>query len=81
VNIVNIVNVSERRNGPGQYFVLILEAIKSRGNCLEMIAADMLFMALARLIAVLLVAQRLQLLELVRNSLEPIHIEAAAAKA
>ena len=63
---------------------LMLGTGKSRGYCLEMIAADflagaslepgaedMLFLALARLIDVLPVAQRLQLLEMVRNSLEP----------
>ena len=63
---------------------LMLGTGKSRGYCLEMIAADflagaslepgaedMLFLALARLIAILPVAQRLQLLEMVRNSLEP----------
>jgi hypothetical protein len=44
-------------------------------------AEDMLFLALARLIAVLPVAQRLQLLEMVRASLEPVQTEAAAAKA
>jgi hypothetical protein len=67
---------------------------KSRGYCLEMIAAgflvgaslepsaeDMLFLALARLIAVLPVAQRLQLRDMVRNSLEPVQTETAAAKA
>ena len=42
---------------------------------------DMLFLALARLIGVLPVAQRLQLLELVRNSLEPVQTEAAATEA
>ncbi len=69
---------------------LMLGTSKSRGYCLEMIAADflagaslepgaedMLFLALARLIAVLPVAQRLQLLEMVRNSLEPIQTQAA----
>ena len=70
---------------------LILGTGKSRGYCLEMIAADflagasleagaedLLFLALARLIAVLPVAQRLQLLEMVRNSLEPVQTETAA---
>ena len=64
---------------------LMLGTGKSRGYCLEMIAADflagaslepgaedMLFLALARLIGILPVAQRLQLLEMVRNSLEPV---------
>ena len=58
---------------------------KSRGYCLEMIAADFLagasleagaestlFLALARLIGALPVAQRLQLLDMVRNGLEPV---------
>jgi hypothetical protein len=70
---------------------LMLGTGKSRGYCLEMIAADflagasleagaedLLFLALARLIAVLPVAQRLQLLEMVRNSLEPVQTETAA---
>ncbi len=70
---------------------LMLGTGKSRGYCLEMIAADFLagaslepgaednlFLALARLIAILPVAQRLQLLEMVRNSLEPVQTEAAA---
>ena len=70
---------------------LMLGTGKSRGYCLEMIAADflagaslepcaedMLFLALARLIAILPVAQRLQLLEIVRNSLEPVRTETAA---
>jgi hypothetical protein len=73
---------------------LMLGTNKSRGYCLEMIAADflagaslepgaedMLFLALARLIGILPVAQRLQLLEMVRNSLESVQTEAAAAKA
>jgi hypothetical protein len=64
---------------------------KSRSYCLEMIAADflagaslepgaenVLFLALARLIGILPVAQRLQLLEIVRASLEPQQIETAA---
>jgi hypothetical protein len=70
---------------------LMLGTNKSRGYCLEMICADFLagaslepgaedtlFLALARLIGILPVAQRLQLLEIVRNSLEPIQTEAAA---
>ena len=70
---------------------LMLGTSKSRGYSLEMIAADflagaslepgaedMLFLALARLIGILPVAQRLQLLEMVRNSLEPIQTETAA---
>ena len=48
------------------------------GASLEPGAENMLFLALARLIAVLPVAQRLQLLEMVRNSLEPVQTEAAA---
>jgi hypothetical protein len=70
---------------------LMLGTSKSRGYCLEMISADflagaslepgaenMLFMALARLIGILPVAQRLQLLEMVRASLEPVQTETAA---
>ena len=70
---------------------LMLGTGKSRGYCLEMIAADFLagaslepgtedrlFLALARLVGILPVAQRLQLLEMVRNSLDPIQTEAAA---
>ena len=73
---------------------LMLGTDKSRGYCLEMIAADFLagasleagaestlFLALARLIGALPVAQRLQLLEIVRNGFEPVQTEAAAAKA
>ena len=64
---------------------LMLGTDKSRGYCLEMISADFLagasleagaegtlFLALARLIGILPVAQRLQLLEMVRTSLEPV---------
>jgi hypothetical protein len=51
------------------------------GASLEPGAEDMLFLALARLVGVLPVAQRLQLLEMVRASLEPIQTEAAAAEA
>ena len=67
---------------------------KSRGYCLEMIAADFLagasleagaentlFLALARLIGALPVAQRLQLLKIVRNGLEQVQTEASAATA
>jgi len=73
---------------------LMLGTDKSRGYCLEMICADFLagasleagaegtlFLALARLIGALPVAQRLQLLEIVRNSLEPVQTEAAAIEA
>ncbi len=69
---------------------LMLGTDKSRGYCLEMIAADFLagasleagaesklFLALARLVGALAVAQRKQLLEIVRNGLEPVHTEAA----
>ena len=72
---------------------LMLGTGKSRGYCLEMICADflagaslepgaedMLFLALARLIGVLPVAQRLQLLEMVRNSLEPVQTEVATVE-
>ncbi len=67
---------------------------KSRGYCLEMMCADFLagssfeagtenalFMALVRLISALRVAQRLQLLEIVRYSLEPIQTNAATIEA
>jgi hypothetical protein len=73
---------------------LMLGTGKSRGYCLEMVAADflagaslepgaedMLRLALARLIGVLPVAQRLQLFETVRNSLEPVQTEAATTEA
>ena len=73
---------------------LMLGTGKSRGYCLEMIAADFLagasleasaestlFLALARLIGALPMAQRLQLLDMVRNSLEPVHAETAAITA
>lgn len=67
---------------------------KSRGYCLEMICADFLagasleadqkdalFLALARLISALSVGQRLQLLDVVRNTIEPVPTEEAAAEA
>ncbi len=73
---------------------LMLGTDKSRGYCLEMICADFLagasleadqgnalFFALARLISALPVAQRLQLLEIVRNGLELVQTEAAATEA
>ena len=73
---------------------LMLGTDKSRGYCLEMICADFLagasleagaestlFLALARLIGALPVAQRLQLLDIVRNGLEPIQTEVAATEA
>ncbi len=73
---------------------LMLGTDKSRGYCLEMIAADflagasleagaesMLFLALARLIGALPLAQRLQLLDMARNNLEPLPTEAAATEA
>jgi hypothetical protein len=73
---------------------LMLGTDKSRGYCLEMICADFLagasleadqenalFLALARLIGALHVAQRLQLLDLVRSSLERIRAEVAATEA
>jgi hypothetical protein len=73
---------------------LMLGTDKSRGYCLEMICADflagaslevgaenMLFLALARLIGALPVKQRLQLVEVVRNNLEPVPTEAAATEA
>ena len=73
---------------------LMLGTDKSRGYCLEMIAADFLagasleagsentlILAVARLIGALHVTQRLQLLEIVRNSLEPAKTETSAATA
>ncbi|MGA8075497.1 MAG: hypothetical protein WB995_18625, partial [Candidatus Acidiferrales bacterium] len=73
---------------------LILGTDKSRGYCLEMICADFLagasleagaestlFLALARLISALPVAQRVQLLDTVRNGLEAIKTEVAATEA
>ena len=73
---------------------LILRTDKSRGYFLEIICADFpagasletdhenaLFVALARLIDALLAAQRLQLLDMVRNGLEPIQTEVAATEA
>ena len=73
---------------------LMLGTDKSRGYCLEMICADFLagvsleagaegtlFLALARLIGALFVAQRLQLLDDVRNGLERIQTEVAATEA
>jgi hypothetical protein len=73
---------------------LMLGTDKSRGYCLEMICADFLaganleagaestlFLALARLVGALAVAQRMRLLEIVRNGLEPVHTEAAATEA
>ena len=72
----------------------IFGADKSRGYCLEILCADlvaetsresdantMLFDVLARLVDTLPEAQRLQLLEVVRNSLEPTQSEVAATKA
>jgi hypothetical protein len=72
---------------------LMLGTDKSRGYCLEMICADFLagvsleagtegtlFLALVRLISALPVAQRLQLLDMVGNGLEPIQTEAAATQ-
>ncbi|MGB9337369.1 MAG: hypothetical protein WCB14_20330 [Candidatus Acidiferrales bacterium] len=73
---------------------LMLGTDKSRGYCLEMICADFLagasleagaestlFLALARLISALPVAQRVQLLDTVRNGLEAIKTEVAATEA
>jgi hypothetical protein len=73
---------------------LMLGTDKSRGYCLEMICADflagasleagtegMLFFAVTRLTGALPVAQRLQLLDIVRKSLEPVQTEAAPTEA
>ena len=51
------------------------------GASLEAGAEATLFFALARLTGALPVAQRLQLLEIVRNSLESVQTEAAATEA
>jgi len=73
---------------------LMLGMDKSRGYCLEMICADFLagasldagaestlFLALARLIGALPVAQRLKLVEVMRNGFESIQTETSAATA
>jgi hypothetical protein len=73
---------------------LMLGTDKSRGYCLEMICADFLagatleagaegtlFLAIARLIGALPVAQRLQVLEIVRNGLGAIQTEVATIEA
>jgi hypothetical protein len=73
---------------------LMLGTDKSRGYCLEMICADFLagasleagaentlFLALARLMGALPAVQRLQLLDMERDGLEPIHTEAATTEA
>ncbi len=73
---------------------LMLGTDKSRGYCLEMICADFLagasleagaestlFLALARLIGALPVAQRLKLVEVMRNGFESIQTETSAATA
>ena len=72
---------------------LMLGTDKSRGYCLEMICADFLagasletdhenalFLALARLIGAIPAAQRLQLVDIVRNGLEPIQTEVTATQ-
>jgi len=72
---------------------LMLGTDKSRGYALEMMAADFLagasletdqknalFLALARLISALPVVQRLRLFEMMRNSFEPVHTEAATTE-
>ena len=51
------------------------------GASLETDQENGLFLALARLISALSVAQRLQLLEIVRNRLEPDQREAVATEA
>ena len=51
------------------------------GANLEADTERRLFLALARLIGALPVAQRVQLLDIVRNSLEPVQTEAAPTKA
>jgi hypothetical protein len=67
-----------RRRASGSYCLEMICADFLAGASLEPGAEDMLFLALARLIGVFPVAQRLQLLEMVRNSLEPIQTETAA---
>ena len=72
----------------------MLGTSKSHGYCLETICADFLagasleagtegtlFFALTRLTGALPVAQRLQLLDVVRKSLEPVQTEASTTKA
>jgi hypothetical protein len=79
---------------PEQEAALMLGSDESRGYCLELNCADFLaeatleagaenisFLALARLIGALPVGQRLQLLDMVRNGLEPIQTEVAATEA
>ena len=51
------------------------------GGSLEAGAESTLFLALARLIGALPEAQRLQLLEIVSNGLEPVQTEASTATA
>jgi len=72
----------------------MLSTDKSRGYWLEMICADFLagasleageektlFLALARLIGTRSVGQRLQLLDMVRSSFEPVQTQAVATEA
>ena len=79
---------------PEQEAALMLGSDESRGYCLELICADFLaaanleagaesisFLAFTRLIGALPVGQRLQLLDMVRNSLEPVQTEAATTEA
>ena len=88
------VNIPEHKHSRDQYFALLVGTDKSRGYCLEMICADFLagasleagaestlFLALARLIGALPVAQRLRLFEIVRNNFEPVQAETAAIMA
>jgi hypothetical protein len=88
------VNIPEHKHRRDQYFALLVGTDKSRGYCLEMICAEFLaganleagaenrlFLALARLTSAVPVAQRLQLLDIVRNGLEPIRTEVAATEA
>jgi hypothetical protein len=63
------------------YYVELICADFLEGASLEPGAEDMLFLALARLIGILPVAQRLQLLEMVRACVDAVQTEAAAAKA
>jgi len=60
---------------------LTLQDFAENGTSLEAGTEGTLFLALARLIGALPVAQRLQLLDIVRNSLEPVQTEAAPTKA
>jgi hypothetical protein len=88
--------IYEGQGGRNQaiFAALMLGEGKSRGYCLEMICADFLagahlessnedtlFFALTRLIGALADEQKLRLLEMMREDVEPILAKAAAATA